>query len=255
MIVLIAESKSMSERCCKPYVGCTTPQFEMVAGEIIDGLRGKGVAELSSELKLGPKNALRLYEEIYNFSAEGIGCRAIEAYTGVVFKALDAATLESEAMGRLARSVLIVSSLYGLLRPTDAVKSYRFDFGMKAAPGQKALSAFWKPLTTDALIQHLESTGETEVLNLLPKDAMKCFDWKRIRGVADVYNIQFQEYKDCSKLGTPNSDKLKQLRGRLLRHITEMNILHVEDFRSIEFSDMSLAPELSCEEELVFVTA
>lgn len=223
MLILLAESKAMSALCgeAAPTTGVTTPMFLPQAEAIMDGLRGRSAAQLAATFKMGPKNAERLYEEIYDFPNRTTGTRAIDAYTGVVFRALDASTLTPEAAERLASTVLIVSSLYGLLRPTDLIKSYRLDFGLKAAPSTtvatstspQALSAFWKTLLTDALLAHLARTGESELLNLLPADAAKCFDWARIAPHATIHIPTFTSGR------TPHATELKRLRGSLLRQL------------------------------------
>lgn len=221
----------------------TSPRFEFEAEVIMRGLGRRSVAELSTSLKLGPKNAQRLYEEIYDFPNKLTGCRAGEAFTGVVFRALSVATLSADARARYDRDVRIVSSLYGLLRPSDVIKPYRLDFGVKGAPGGKTLAAYWKPLLTESLLRELQERGESEVLNLLPQDAAKCFDWKAVSKVAEVYTATFaqldpgkvhngneQDYQ--AMLRTPHSDMLKRLRGTLLRHILTDGIKSIAALRS-----------------------
>lgn len=239
MIILIAESKTMSSACGEIAPQGGVPQFEAQAEEIMDGLRGRSVAALGADLKLGPKNAQRLYEEIYDFPNKATGCAAIDAYTGVVFRALDVPSLSVEARQRLNADVRIVSSLYGMLRPNDIVKSYRFDFGMKGAPGGGSLAPYWKPQLTEALTEKLQATGEKEILNLMPQDACKCFDWKVISGIADVYSAGFKELADGGELRTPNSDKLKKLRGKLLRYILENDIADIASLRRVELPEFA----------------
>lgn len=253
MIILIAESKTMSSACGELGPQGGVPQFEAQADGIMDGLRGRSVAALGADLKLGPKNAQRLYEEIYDFPNKGTGCAAIDAYTGVVFRALDVPSLSGDARRRLNADVRIVSSLYGMLRPDDIVKSYRFDFGMKVAPGGGSLAAYWKPLLTEALAEQLQSAGEREILNLMPQDAGKCFDWKVIGTLARVYTAGFKELAGGGELRTPNSDKLKKLRGKLLRHILENDIADIASLRRVDLPDFAYSAEESGATDLVFL--
>ena len=51
--------------------------------------------------------------------------RADAIYTGVLYDALDLATLEGPARGRATRWLAITSSLFGLVRPNDAIPAYR----------------------------------------------------------------------------------------------------------------------------------
>lgn len=253
MLILLAESKGMNTKG-EIVEAVSMPMFQSQAEEIVSTLRKKSVAELESELKLGPKNAQRLFENLYDFPVNSHGLLAIDAFDGVVFKALDASSLGYEARQKFHSSVRIVSSLYGILRPDDVIKPYRLDFGMKAAPNGETLSAYWQGMLTDYLISLLKEKGEQEVLNLLPKDAAKCFDWKKIEKNAEVYIAEFKEFKsgDCPK--SPHSNRLKQLRGLLLREILIKGLDTVSDISRIDNNELSFDAVASKDKNLVFIT-
>lgn len=236
MLILIAESKSMSEACAGRCPVGSRPVFEEEASEIMVGLQNLSVEELGTVLKLGPKNAVRLADDIASFGDKTTGCRAIDAFTGVVFRSFDAASLSADSAKEMNKSVRIVSSLYGWLRPSDVVKSYRLEFGMKAAPDGGTLTAYWRNRLTHALLRELQQTGETEILNLMPMDATKCFDWKQIKQTASVYTVSFKREDESGKLVTPHSDNLKRLRGGLLRYIIENDLQKVEELKSVRNS-------------------
>lgn len=241
-------------QCCGTTDG-TQPQFQPQADAIIDGLRGLSVPDLASRLKLGPKNAQRLFDEVYNYGDSHRATRAIDAYTGVVFRTLDVPSLTAESRQRLSQRVCITSSLYGTLRPDDLIHSYRLDFGMKVAPGDKTLSTYWRSILTPALIQQLRDSGETEVLNLLPLDASKCYDWKQLDGIATVYTATFQVCGDGGVLKTPNSDHLKRLRATLLRHILEADLTTAAQLRTLTHPDLMPNPDQTHPTTLQFITA
>ena len=52
-----------------------------------------------------------------------------ELYTGVLYDALDLPGLPARARGRAARQVVVVSALWGALRPGDRVPPYRLSMG------------------------------------------------------------------------------------------------------------------------------
>ncbi|MEV1328671.1 peroxide stress protein YaaA [Micromonospora costi] len=68
---------------------------------------------------------------------------AARLYTGVLYEALDLATLPPAAMRAARRSVLISSGLWGVVRLTDRIPPYRCPIGAKL-PGPGALSAYWR---------------------------------------------------------------------------------------------------------------
>lgn len=59
---------------------------------------------------------------------------AVRVYTGVLYEALDPATLAPAQLDRLADHVVIASGLWGLLRPFDPIPAYRLTAGARV-PG------------------------------------------------------------------------------------------------------------------------
>ncbi|MEU7313259.1 peroxide stress protein YaaA [Streptomyces sp. NPDC007083] len=66
-----------------------------------------------------------------------------EIYTGVLYDALEPATLSPAAKRRAARSLLVFSALWGAVGVTDRIPSYRLSAGVKL-PGTGGLGAFWR---------------------------------------------------------------------------------------------------------------
>jgi uncharacterized protein len=66
-----------------------------------------------------------------------------EIYTGVLYDALGLASLDPAAKRRAARSLLVFSGLWGALRVTDRIPSYRCSMGVRL-PGLGALGAHWR---------------------------------------------------------------------------------------------------------------
>jgi cytoplasmic iron level regulating protein YaaA (DUF328/UPF0246 family) len=69
--------------------------------------------------------------------------RADRIYSGVLYDALDLASLDAAARRRATRWLLIMSSLFGAVRPSDPIPAYRLSGGTKL-PGLGTMSAFWR---------------------------------------------------------------------------------------------------------------
>ncbi|MGN6724172.1 MAG: YaaA family protein [Marmoricola sp.] len=69
--------------------------------------------------------------------------RADRLYSGVLYDALDLASLPADARRRATRWVAITSSLFGLVRLTDALPSYRLSGGTNL-PGIGSVSGHWR---------------------------------------------------------------------------------------------------------------
>jgi len=68
---------------------------------------------------------------------------AIDVYTGVLYEALDFASLSSAAKKRADSRVAIASALFGLVRPSDPIPTYRLS-GNTTLPGIGTLASVWK---------------------------------------------------------------------------------------------------------------
>jgi cytoplasmic iron level regulating protein YaaA (DUF328/UPF0246 family) len=69
--------------------------------------------------------------------------RADAVYTGVLYDALDLASLDSAARRRASRTLAVTSSLFGLVRAGDRIPSYRLSGGVKL-PGLGVVSGHWR---------------------------------------------------------------------------------------------------------------
>ncbi len=80
--------------------------------------------------------------------------RADAIYSGVLYEALGLAVLSPAARRRAASRLLVTSSLFGVVRPTDRIPSYRLS-GDVALPGLGPVAAVWRdalgPAVTGAL--------------------------------------------------------------------------------------------------------
>ena len=69
---------------------------------------------------------------------------ASRVYSGVLYDALDYASLDTAAKRRANRWLVVVSALYGAVRPTDAIAPYRLSMAVNL-PGVGPLASAWKP--------------------------------------------------------------------------------------------------------------
>lgn len=218
------------------------PQFDGIANAIMDSLRERTPEQLAAEAGITLRLAASLRRMIYEFPNKSTGLRAIEAFTGVVFRQLRLAGYDAAQKKFLQDNVRIVSSLYGWLRPDDIVKPYRFDFKSHVAPLGETLMKYWKKDVTIAMAQELRAKGDTVIIDLLPSDAAKCVDWKLIKQFANVYKVDFKMYDGTDVMKTPNAGRLKELRGRLLDLIVRNGISSPADIASMESSDFMPDP-------------
>ncbi len=245
-MILIAESKTMStaqQDITPEEFKASRPLFDGAANAIMDSLRGHSLEQLSAEAGITMRLAASLQHMIYEFPNKSLGIRAINAFTGVVFRQLHPVDYDDAQRRFLNDNVRILSSLYGWLRPEDIIKSYRFDFNSHVAPMGETLMKYWKKDVTIALVRDLQAKGDSEIIDLLPSDASKCIDWKLVKRFARVHKVDFKTVDGSDRMKTPNAGRLKELRGRLLDVIIRQQITDSAEIAALESSDFMPAPD------------
>ncbi|MEV6761343.1 peroxide stress protein YaaA [Streptomyces sp. NPDC051105] len=142
---------------------------EAVLAELVDLCAGD---EEKAREVLGLSEGLR-GEVAKNAGLRTAGARpAGEIYTGVLYDALGLASLDAAAKRRAARSLLVFSGLWGAVRVTDRIPSYRCSMGVRL-PGLGALGAHWRKPMAEVLP---EAAGSGLVLDL--RSAAYAAAWK-----------------------------------------------------------------------------
>jgi uncharacterized protein len=95
-----------------------------------------------------------------------------EIYTGVLYDALDLGSLAADAKRRAARSLLVFSGLWGAVRVTDRIPSYRCSMGVRL-PGLGSLAGHWRAPMAEVLPA---AAGDGLVLDL--RSAAYAAAWK-----------------------------------------------------------------------------
>ena len=136
---------------------------------------------------------------------------AIERYTWVMFKAIDYDSFSESQQRDFDDSVLIVSWLYGLLRPDDQIENYKLPIGAKW------LKEYRKPLLTDGLVDYCHERWVTHLVDLLPQIHQKVFDREKIESIWLVREQKefFQTLPDGSKKKLTHG--VKKVKGEWLR--------------------------------------
>ena len=221
MLLLIAESKTMEKQefeISSEYYESHRPVGEKEASEIMLNIKEMSVADIASTVKVSHDMALRLRTMAYEFPDKTHGMKAIEAFTGVVFKNLDYRSLNPPDKEWATKKIRIISSLYGWLKPEDIIKPYRLDYSSPLSPAETPLNSYWRSNVTIELVRTIQASGESQILDLLPADAAKSIDWKLVKRFAKVWKVDFKELNG-EAVRSPHAGKLKALRGELLRNI------------------------------------
>ena len=150
----------------------------------------------------------------------------------------------------MQRHLNITSFLYGLLRPLDAIRTYRLE-GDAVLPGhgEQTVFEYWQDKLTDAFLEKIKA-DDGILVNLASSEMKRLFDWKRVCREARVITPEFR-VREGDRLKTVVV-YTKMCRGEMTRHILKNRIADLATLRSFEWEGFRLDPALSKGDDWVF---
>ncbi|QOW09515.1 peroxide stress protein YaaA [Kaistella flava (ex Peng et al. 2021)] len=250
MKIISSPAKLMNIDNSSEFLKPTQPHFIEEADFIQSTLKHKSPQYLSELMEISPKLADENWERNQNWKAKPSSkesAPAMMAFSGEVYRGLDAKSLDENAVKYLQKNYRMLSGLYGLLKPSDKVMLYRLEMGRKFKFDQyKNLYEFWKDKVTEQLNSELKS--KDIVLNLASKEYFKVIDKTKLE--APIIDFDFYDYKD-GKLKTIVV-YTKHARGLVTRYCALNDAKTLEDVKGFNLENYRIAEELSTETKLVF---
>lgn len=251
MLAVLSPAKSLDFEAPPTTRKATTPSFLGDAATLIADLTKLAPGEISDLMgistKLGELNCDRYNE--WREDTRG-GKPAALAFTGDVYMGLGAWTFNAHELNSLQRRVRILSGLYGLLRPLDAIHPYRLEMGTRLATARgKDLYAFWGGRVTAALNEAIATHRNRTVVNLASKEY-----WSVVRPdalEAKVLGARFLDRKNGAYKMV--SFFAKRARGLMAGYIARHKVETVKALRAFDAEGYRYSPAHSADDELTFV--
>ena len=167
---------------------------------------------------------------------------ALFAFAGDVYTGFEAKSLDAPAIDFAQDHVRMLSGLYGLLRPLDAMRPYRLEMGTRWAPRRKSLYAYWGDRIAGALAADVTAEGSGVVLNLASQEYWAAVSGK-LPAAVRVIEVDFREPgPDGPRFVSFNA---KRARGMMARWLCEHRIDDVEAMKGFDSDGYSFDAEAS----------
>lgn len=250
MKIIISPAKSMAQ----PDTGnpifdfeMDGPAFQQEAEHLIRSLKEVPAEDLKALFKTSDAIAQKTREQILRFK-ETRPEPALFAFKGTVFKALAPNGFNREELLFAQDNLIILSALYGALRPFDGIVPHRLDMNTPLKhDGNTSLGAFWKKPVTQWFENLL---GENEpILNLASREYDRLFTTGSLKN--RVITLDFLEQK-AGRLKTVPVHA-KQARGLFLREIIRTRPPEPMAIQSFEIAGYRFRKDLSVPDRWVFV--
>lgn len=236
MFAVISPAKSLDyERALPDFATATTPHFSDQADFVADKARKLSAKKLSSLMHIS--DALgKLNAERYRDFVEAADRPAIYAFNGDVYHGFEAKSLDEEAIQFAQDHVRILSGLYGLLRPLDAIKPYRLEMGTRWAPparGSKAknLYQYWDSQIAERIAAEMTETDDNVLINIASQEYWQALGPKLDPSI-NVITIDFHEHGP--KGLRFNSFAAKRARGMIARYMCEHRLEEPEALKQFD---------------------
>lgn len=193
---------------------------------LINALKSFSVLELENLMKLSP-NLAELNVERYQTWASKHNSKqtmaAALAFDGEVYRGLNAENLNANELDYLSRNLWILSGLYGILNPTDAIAPYRLEMGTKLTIGEhKNLYSFWKKTLTTYVNDNM--SADDYILNLASNEYFKVLDKQSLNPT--IITVDFKDYKNGQLKQI--MVYFKQARGAMAKYCAQNNVQNIE---------------------------
>ena len=250
MKLVISPTKSLNYESELPTSFSTESSFLSEAQQLNDLLKKKSAKDLSDLMHISPNLGQLNYERNQTWSLPFTSKNsrpAIYAFSGDVYRGLDAYTIQEPKLKNLQNTVRVLSGLYGVLKPLDLVQPYRLEMGTKfPVENSKNLYEFWRKKVTKALNDDLKE-GELFV-NLASQEYFKVIDVKLLK--EPVVQVDFKEFKNDQYKTIAIFAKLA--RGYMTRFIIENSIETIEGLKDFAIKGYGYDANLSTDTKLVF---
>ncbi len=184
----------------------------------------------------------RSFEECYL----AMGTPALMAYEGIQYQYMAPQVFTRSQWEYAKEHLRILSGLYGILRPLDAVVPYRLEMQAKlSAGGAKDLYDYWGRRIYDELTK-----GCDLVVNLASKEYSKAVEKYVSSKVRFVSCIFGEEQEGRIKV---KGTRAKMARGEMVRYLTNCRAKSTEQLKAFEGLGYRFVPEASTEESFVFL--
>ena len=226
--------------------GVSVPYFIEKAEFLRNILKSMSYEELKKLWKCNDKIAALNFERLKNMDSKNALTPAILSYDGIQYKYIAPNVFTYDQLNYINEHLIILSGLYGMLRPFDGVIPYRLEMQTKlSGENFKSLYDFWGSSVADVLSKETDT-----IINLASKEYSKV--------VSDNIgnNINFITCSFAQIINGKPVEKgtlCKMARGEMVRYMAENNIKDYKNIKNFNRMNFSYSDALSNESTFVFI--
>lgn len=253
MLIVLSPAKRLD---WSPSTARTTePEFAAEALRLAKTARNLTLGDLQKLMSLSPDLARLNRDRFKAYEAEpdAYSTRpAALAFAGDTYLGLEAGTLDAEEMDWAQEHLRILSGLYGILRPLDAIQAYRLEMGSKLKTRRgKDLYQFWRDAPARALNAQAEAVGTDILVNCASQEYFGVVDLGVLK--PRVITPVFMEERNGEARIV--SFFAKRARGAMARYIIQHRLTDPASLRDFDSGGYGYRADMSEPDRPVFLRA
>ncbi|MGL4226792.1 MAG: YaaA family protein [Rickettsia sp.] len=246
MLVIISSAKTLNFEKLAHKLELTSLVFPKLTNQLLSILQGCSENQLSDIMNISAKLAHINKDRFKNFDDQESKA-AIFAYAGDVFNNIHIEKLTNHELNFLQSHLLIISGLYGVLKPLDAIKPYRLEMATKL--NELNLTSFWQDEITDYINKILAKHENKYLLNLASQEYSSVINPNNLK--YQLVNVHFKENRN-GKLSTIGINA-KKARGNMVNVIANNLMDSPKLLKDFSYLGYEFSTEYSSDSELVFI--
>ena len=248
MLVVVSPAKKLD---MQPVDGLksTEPAFSRNAVELAGIARDLSLDDLQTLMGLSTNLAQLNADRFAAFGSQDRKAAAL-AFAGDTYQGLEATSLDSDEMLWAQNHLRILSGLYGILRPLDAIEPYRLEMGSRLKTSQgTSLYDYWGQQLSEALNEQAAATKSNVLVNCASQEYFGAVDLSAL--TPQVITPVFMEYK----AGKAKIVRFfaKKARGAMARYIIQNRLTQSDDLKGFDSGGYSYQPDQSDAHKWVFL--
>jgi len=252
MIITLSPAKLINFETPVSIKEKTAPQFIEQTNELMGILKKLPVVEIGSLMKINHQQTITVYQQIQAFDFDKTPQKqAGFTYNGIAYSGLNIRSFSKAEIDYAQKHLVILSGLYGALRPLDMIKPYRLEMQAELENGNGTnLYAFWNKTLTKYLSGCL--SGDDKIwLNLMSNEYTKVITRKDLpKGTKIVTPVFKQQAANGYRQVVVYT---KKARGMMARFALKNKITDITHLKAFDEEGYTYSEQLSKGDNWVFI--
>ena len=252
MLTVISPAKRLNEHPHLASIAPTEPEFASDAARLATIARGLSVAELCGLMHISPALGALNHDRFKAFRTKAPGQPAAFMFDGDTYAGLEARNMEPDTLHWAQGHLRILSGLYGLLRPMDAIRPYRLEMGSRLAnPKGPDLYAYWGRKIAKSLNAQATKVGAQALVNCASTEYFGAVDAKALK-LPVITPVFLEDRNGEAKIV---SFWAKKARGAMARFIATHHLTDPADLRGFDLGGYTYRADMSDQNRMIFIRA